>query len=643
MPLFDRTFTRIPPASTGARVSLTPHAILAYSNRTGTFVPDSELELSTSGITLHVHSIYPTNSTTGFLGVHYDTDSVINGTIPTAGENIQFNGVTIATVSNTQTTYDVFTNNSVIVGKNNPDYGMKVDQFGAATIRFTEGAAQLDAFGKLRTSNATLLGEYTFAAGLLPELFSNTKAGGGSVVWDSGSRAAVISTDANSGSIISHTSNTYHHYFPGASHTFIGTFALESGTANLTRHWGLFDDRNGFMFSEINGTLGVTIRSSATGTTTDIFVSQSQWNQDKADGTGASTMTINTAYDNIYWMDVQWLGGGRVRFGTYYNGTRVVLHEHYHGNTSPYPVSQTASLPVCMVQINTGAIGFTKSMKSWCMAVWSEAQLDVDSTARPDVDTATKIVTGSILPNTSDAFIYLGTLTPRKLLPTGEVNHSLYFPITLDVMSHDTVTGTGQVGEIYLYIEPVLTGASFSPTEFGSTVDIDTSATSFGGGRKILETYFIGTKVVDLSKIFDSLSRGTFKNYSENGGTRTAPISNITQASPAVLTIATGSSILYHVHREGNPLTITSVSGMTEINGQIVYPKLTGLTTMELYTDVGLTTPLNTSGYSSYTSGGTISGLFGPNAYFSIFYRKMIANSNNIRVDATISWKEIVQ
>ncbi len=640
MPLFDRTFTRIPPASTGARVSLTPHAILAYSNRTGTFVPDSELELSTSGIMVHVHSIFPVTSTTGFLGVHYDTDSTINGTIPTAGEDIQSNGVTIATVSTTQATYDVFTNNAVIVGKNNPDYGMRVDQFGAATVRFTEGAAQLDAFGKLRTSNATLLGEYTFAAGILPELFSNTKNAGGTITWDSGSRAVILSTDTTSGSIISHTSNTYHHYFPGSSHTFIGTFALESGQANLTRHWGLFDDKNGFMFSEVNGTLGVTIRSSATGTTTDIFVSQSQWNKDKADGTGASTMTINTTYDNIYWMDVQWLGGGRVRFGTYYNGTRVVLHEHYHGNTSPYPVSQTASLPVCMVQINTGATGFAKSMKSWCMAVWSESQLDVDSTARPDVDTLSKTITGSAPAST---LTYLGTLTPRKLLPTGEVNHSLYFPITLDVVSHDTVTGNGQVGEIYLYIEPVLSGISLSPTEVGSTVDIDTSATSLGGGRKILESYFIGTKVVDLSKIFDSLSRGTFKNYSENGGTRIAPIANITQASPAVLTITTGSSIPYHVHREGNQLTISSVSGMTEINGQTVYPKLTGLNTMELYTDVGLTTPLNTTAFSSYTSGGTLTGLFGPNAYFSVYYRKIIANSNDIRVDATISWKEIVQ
>lgn len=635
----ERKFTRIPPASTGNRVTLEPHAILPYDNRTGAFVVDSFVTLATSGITAHVHSIFPTNSTSGFLGVHYDVTSMFAGLTPTAGENIQYNGVTIATVSNTNTAYDLYTNNAVIVGKNNPDYGMNVDQFGAATVRFTEGAAQLDAFGKLRTSNATLLGEYTFAASYLPEAFSNTIRGGGAVTWDGNQRAAIISTDATSGSLISHTTNTYHHYFPGSSHTFIGTFAMDTGVSGLVRHWGLFDAKNGFMFSEKNGILGVTIRSSATGTTVDTFISQSDWNRDKADGTGASGMTLNRNYDNIYWLDVQWLGGGRARFGTYYNGTRVVLHEFYHGNTSAYPITQTASLPVCMVQENTGAVGSTKTLKSWCIAVWTEAQVDVDAPGKPDVDTLTRVITGSAPGN---SLHYLGTLAPQPTLASGDTNHSLYFPTKLDVLSHDKVTGTGQVGEVYIYVEPVFSGLVFEPVSSFSTVDIDQSATSYGGGRKILESYFIGEKVVDLSTIFDSLSNGSFKNYAENGGTKTVAIANITQATTASLTISTGS-VSQHVHREGYPLTITGVSGMTQANGEVVYPKLTGLNTMLLFEDAAFTTGFNTSGFSAYSSGGTLSGIFGPRVHFSLYYRKLVANTNDIRVDATVNWKEITQ
>ena len=635
----ERNFTRIPPASTGNRVTLEPHAMIPYDNRTGTFTLDDMVTLATSGIVAHVHSVYPTNSTQGYIGVHYDVTSRFAGVTPTAGENIQMGGMTIATVSTSLSSYDLFTNNAVLVGKNNPYYGMNIDQFGAATVRFTEGAAQLDAFGKLRTSNATLLGEYTFAASYLPEAFSNTIRGGGTVTWDGNQRAAIITTDAASGSLISHTTNTYHHYFPGSSHTFIGTFALDTGVTGLTRHWGMFDDKNGFMFSEKDGVLGVTVRSSATGTTVDTFISQSDWNKDRADGTGASSMTLNRNYDNIYWIDVQWLGGGRARFGTYYNGTRVVLHEVYHGNTSAYPITQTASLPVCMVQENTGAVGSSKSMKSWCIAVWTEGQIDIDSSGKPDVDTLTLTITGSAPAN---SFHYLGTLSPQSTLPSGDINHSLYFPTKLDVLSHDKTTGTGQVGEVYIYVEPVLSQPVFEAVSPFSTVDIDQDATSYGGGRKVLESYFIGEKVVDLTTIFDSLSNGSFKNYAENGGTKTVAIANITQAATASLTISTGS-VSQHVHREGYPLTITGVSGMTQANGEVVYPKLTGLNTMELYEDAAFTTGFDTSGFSAYTSGGTLSGIFGPRVHFSLYYRKLVANSNDIRVDATVSWKEITQ
>lgn len=633
----ERKYTRIPPASTGDRITHEPHALVPYENLTSDFFVDDMVTLVTSGIVCHVHAIYPQTSTTGWLGVHYDRLSEFNGISPTLGENIQRMGVTIARVSATVSPFDLHTANNVIVGHNSPYNGMNVDQFGAATVRFTEGAAQLDAFGKLRTSNATLLGDYIFASNYLPTLFSNTVVGGGSITWDGDQRAAVISTDSTAGSLISHTSNTYHHYYPGSSHAFMGTFALgEVGVSGLTRHWGLFDANNGFMFSEVNGVLGVTIRSSATGTTVDTFVSQSLWNKDKADGLGSSGMDLNRLNDNIYWIDAQWLGGGRIRFGTYYNGTRVVLHEYYHGNNSPYPVTQTASLPVCMMQMNTGGVGSSKSMRSWCMSVWTESDIDLDASGKPDVDTLQKTITGSAAAN---SLHYLGTLSPTPTLPSGDINHSIYFPIRLDVANWDAVTYNSQIGEIYIYIEPVLSGLNFQEVSPFSTVDIDDSATSYGGGVKYLETYYRGDKIIELTPIFDSMANGSFKNYAENGGTRVANIQSITQAATGSLTV-TGTQ---HVHREGEPLTITGVSGMTQINNQVVYPKLTGLTTMELYEDANLTVGLDTSGFTAYTSGGTLKGQFGSRVHFSVYYRKIQANTNNIEVRATVSWKEIVQ
>jgi len=77
------------------------------------------------------------------------------------------------------------------------------------------------------------------------------------------------------------------------------------------------------MFRNINGDFAVCVRSSASGTKTETVILQEDFNKDTVDGTGLSRMNLDLTYDNIYWIDIQWLGGGRVRFGTYNNGERV--------------------------------------------------------------------------------------------------------------------------------------------------------------------------------------------------------------------------------------------------------------------------------------------------------------------------------
>ena len=113
-----------------------------------------------------------------------------------------------------------------MVGFENPTNGLDIDNTGSANIRFSEGSPQLDAFGKLRVSGATLLGEYVFSNGTLPTQFSGTLRNGGTVTWDTNSRALLLTNTTANDSHTSWTSNTYHHYFPGSSHLFIGTFAL---------------------------------------------------------------------------------------------------------------------------------------------------------------------------------------------------------------------------------------------------------------------------------------------------------------------------------------------------------------------------------------------------------------------------------
>lgn len=637
----ENLFTRIPPSSTGDRIHLRQSIILPYANRTGTFVEEDFYNLASSGIRVHLHDVYATDSTTGFLWVHFNPNDLFDGKVPTTGENItDENGTTIATVAAGY--YPLNTNANVLTGWNNPNQGQFVDQFGSAHIRVGEGNLGLDAFGKLRTSGATILGEYVFGNGILPNLFSNTLVGGGAITWDQDRRSAVISVGQDSGDKATHTSNTYHHYLPGSSHQFIGTFALgDTGKAGLVRNWGLFDADNGFMFSDRNGEFGVVVRSSASGTTVDTFISQSDFNKDQVDGTGLSTMNIDLTKDNIYWIDVQWLGGGRVRFGTYDKGQRVVMHEYYGGNVSIYPISQTASLPVCMAMTNTSNTASPSEMRSWCQAVWTETTVDIKELGAPNLANLGATITGSL---PVGDYAYIGTLTPAEFVPgyPNQYNRSLYFPTAINVQAWDTVTGEDVIMEFEVYVNPVLTGVSLENTEYITTVQQDQSATYLGGVYNATKRYFKGTTEIDITKTFTNITYGAFKNNSEEGGIISQNISSISNATTASMVLDTtlyGQNIL----REGQVYTISGATGMTEINGLQVYPKHTSISSSLLFLDSALTQGVDTTASGSYVGSGKATGLAGTQNWFSLVAQKKFATSNDISIQASISWREIDQ
>jgi hypothetical protein len=631
----ERLFTRIPPASTGPRINYKHTAMVPYTNRTGTFVIGERVSLGTSGFTMHVHGVDALTATTGYLQVHYSKSAVFNNLSPQPSENIVYDGVTIAQVHPTFEIRDLYINTNHITSYDNPEYGLWVDKFGSAQVTFAEGQPQLDAFGKLRVSQGTLLGEYVFANGLMPEAFSSTLVNGGTVTWDANKRAATLSVGTTSGALATHTSNTYHHYIPGSSHLFMGTLALgDAGKVGLTRAWGMFDASNGFAFiQKADGAtvkLGLLVRSDISGSVVDTITWQEDWNKDKLDGTGPSQMNIDVTKDNLYWIDIQWLGAGGARFGVYYEHQRIVCHEYNHANTASASMTGTGSLPVCFVQENTAATASTSEMRVFCSSMWTESAIDIRTFGRPNQHILTKELT------TNDTYHYMGTLAPAELLDNGRVNHSLYLPTELEVMAYDTTTGNPALVEVEIVAEPVMSGLVWQDTT-SPTVDYDVAATYYGGGRAILKQLVNGRISQDLTQTFNNMQAGAVKNYSEMGGTRTCTVTNITKAATAVLTVD-----MVHMLRDGAAVKFSGVGGMTQVNGNTYYMKITGPTTAELYTDAGLTTPLNSSAFGTYTSGGTISGTFGSRFHWALVVKKYFG-SNNVKVMAKTGWKEITQ
>lgn len=591
-----RKFTRIPPASTGNRITHEPHALVAYENLTGTFILDSFVTFVTSGITAHIHSVYPQTGTTGYIGVHYDITNEFNGTTPTAGENINDeDGALIATISSTIPSVDLFTANNIIVGKNNPDYGVNVDQFGSLQTTFNEGEPQLDAFGKLRTAGATHLGEYVYSTS--DELYENYAL----TFLNKGSRSirtAAVTHD-NTGKYIqakvetaqdfaAATSKTYHHYIPGSSHLFMGTMKLnDAGKINQAqtnsgteRQFGMFDGDNGFMFRVgPTGRLYLIRRSKASGTVTNYVLASSDtadgfdnFNGDRLDGStgnnNRSGMDMDLSKDNIFWIDIQWHGAGRVRFGTYHKGQRVTIHSYFHGNTYEEPMSATASLPVChsiyfysdseiqnhavygdgsgtggsfaglpgdLVRLGLTATAASgeRYIRSWSSSVWTETTINLQSLGRPKTYT-----TGHTQVNGA-GFRYLFSLSPKELLQANQVDHALFVPTRLTAYAYDnSVTGSSQNREAIVHfrigVNCVHTDHDFSAIQ-GTNFELSTAGTSFEDTNKpgniktiAFEDMFNGRFEDILTDRFINIQNGSYKNDPDDGGIHEHDISSIT-------------------------------------------------------------------------------------------------------------------
>lgn len=639
----ERNYLRVPPDSTGKRVRLKHSAQVFYTGKVSGYVwKIGEHYALSSGWTMHVHGVFEQTLTSGVLEVHYSKTATYTNLNPSPGDTI-IDGSTSQVVATVSSASDVYINAQNIIGYDNPEHGLDIDNTGSANIRFAEGLPQLDAFGKLRVSGATLLGDYVFSNSFLPIQFSTNMAKGANVTWDSNNRAALLTNPTTSGALVAHTTNTYHHYIPGSSHLFMATLALgDSGKANLGRAWGLFDFQNGFHFvhreyplGSGEFKLGIVIKSDVTGTATDTYVWQDDWNVDKLDGSGRSQMVIDVTNDNLYWIDVQWLGAGRARFGVYNNGQRVTCHEYNHNNRFPRSVTGTGSLPICFSQRNFGTTGSSSEMRVFCAAVWTESNIQPSLYGQPGQEIVSKTI------SSNDTYEYLGTMTPIEMHANGRTNRTLYYPTTIDVQAFDTVTGDDVRIELEIKAESVLANTSFATQTTGSTVQVDTTGTYYGGGRAIYKALIKGSAQLDLTGVYSNMTTGSVKNYSENGGHRHVMIQSISNASPAVMTV----NYPQLRHRQGNKIGFMDLQGMTELNddGEIYYVKPISLTSAELYTDSALTVPLDTTGFGTHVAGtGEAQGFYGSQYHWTLVVKKYFG-TNPAKIIVKVGWKELIQ
>ena len=211
-----------------------------------------------------------------------------------------------------------------------------------------------DAFGRSRISEPFTLGDYKHLYGLDPN-FIDYAVNGGAVAFQTNKACARLSTTSNTSSRIVHQTKFYHHYMPGKSQVILSSFNFYSATANVTKRAGYFDDSNGIFLEQIgNGTLSFVVRSFVSGAPVERRIAQSNWTNDRCNGTGPSGFNIDITKTQLWWCDFQWLGVGRVRCGFVHNGEYVFAHEFDNSNNLDTVYMSNPNLPVRCEILNTG-------------------------------------------------------------------------------------------------------------------------------------------------------------------------------------------------------------------------------------------------------------------------------------------------
>ena len=105
----------------------------------------------------------------------------------------------------------------------------------------------------------------------------------------------------------------------------------------------------------------------------------------------------------------------------------------------------------------------------------------------------------------------------------------------------------------------------------------------------------------DLNNVSNSdfLSKANAAGVSGGGGASVATITGATQADPVVITTSAS-----HGFVDGTEIQITDVVGMTNLNGNTYYVDVLTSTTFALYSDVNLSSSVDGSGFSAYSSDG---------------------------------------
>lgn len=431
-------------------------------------------------------------SHTSSLGLNLIPAAVqlISPPVPASASVDAFGNVTITTVSPITAGVAIafemrleFTSYPILVS----DSSLKV-----TTI--APGAGASDAFGRVRVADPTTIFQLLYQYDTQPFFMQFVNVGTGSTVKTANESSLTLSTGgtAVNAQAVAQTKE-YFAYEPGKSQLVLISAVLGGSTVAGRQRLGYFDANNGIFFEMADGSgPAVVLRNNSSGSVVETRIFQANWNIDRMDGTGTSGVTVDFSKSQVFVIDFQWLGAGRVRFGFFINGVYTFAHSMPLSNTLTGPYMNTACLPVRAEVTNTGTTTGAVTMKTICISVVSEGGQEKPLLLNFSAGMGTSVIAvGPRRPILS--------IRP-KLLFAGQTNRTRIFLSDLVVLSNQ------QDLEYELVYNGVLTGAAFASVDANSAVEKDLSATAITGGT----TYKTGYAAKDTLAQTDPVCRYPF-------------------------------------------------------------------------------------------------------------------------------------
>lgn len=367
---------------------------------------------------------------------------------------------------------------------------------------FFQDGPSVDAFGRLRTSNPFTLFDAKQAFDNLPNLWDDQEVSGSGTSSNHSVDLAASTLAVSATTAGNRTRQTFmrFNYQPGKSQFILITFLLDKtgGGTGITRELGYGDDDNGIFLVDNEGTYQVVIRSSTSGSAVDTAIDQEDWNIDPMDGTGPSGVTIDFSKVQIFEIDMEWLGVGRVRVGFNIDGQSFYVHQFLHANIISTVYMSSPNLPLRYKIANDGT-GVASSMDAICASVVSEGGLENNGIIR-----SANIGTTPINANTTGTTYALVGLRAK----------TTHIGANLRIISQSVLAGTTDDFIWSIRFNPTVAGTftysdlsdSGVQLAYGDTAG-NPSTNTVTGGQLIASGYSIG-RVADRAEVFTARHLG---------------------------------------------------------------------------------------------------------------------------------------